>query len=109
MTSRSSAFQALPALLRSFEMGLTAIRRVEPIRYQYNGKAGMPRDFACVGVDAAEIEKVFPESVGRFKHAEGEFLDFNPHTVFWAMLNAVKELASRVENLEKEHIKWQST
>jgi len=29
--------------------------------------------------------------------------------VFWAMLNAVKELASRVENLEKEHIKWQST
>jgi hypothetical protein len=95
--------------VRPFELGLKEVRAVNPIRYEYNGLGGTPDDLACVGVDAGLVAQVFPESVGRFKHAEGEFLDFNPHTVFWAMLNAVKELASRVENLEKEHIKWQST
>jgi hypothetical protein len=86
--------------VRPYELGLAAVRKVDPIRFQYNGLADMPTEDSCVGVDAAKMQPVFPESVGSFISKDGTFLHYNPQLLFYAMLNAIKELADRLEKLE---------
>jgi hypothetical protein len=86
--------------VRPYELGLAAVRTVDPIRFQYNGLADMPTEDSCVGVDAAKMQPTFPESVGSFISKDGTFLHYNPQLLFYAMLNAIKELADRLEKLE---------
>jgi len=54
-----------------------------------------------VGVIAQELQKIFPNSVIRNK--EG-YLLINTEEMFFAMINAIKELSSEVDNLKSEII-----
>ena len=53
-----------------------------------------------VGVMAQDLQKVFPDAVK--KGADG-FLTIRMEDMFYAVINAVKELDSRVTALEKEN------
>ena len=53
-----------------------------------------------VGVIAQDLQKVFPNAVK--KGADG-FLTIRMEDMFYAVINAIKELDSRVTTLEKEN------
>jgi hypothetical protein len=93
--------------VRDFEAGLTELRKVRPVRYRYNGRAGTPNGVAGIGVLGQEIEQVLPETVRRVENAPGQDSDlgdlrvFNAHALTFVLINAVKELAGKVEVLER--------
>jgi hypothetical protein len=93
--------------VRDLDVGLQHLRRVRPVRYRYNGRAGTRAGLQGVGILGQEIEKIFPESIERVSAAEtpeNEIEDlriFNPSVLTFVLINAVKELAEKVEKLEQ--------
>lgn len=94
--------------VRDLEAGLDELLRVRPVRYRYNGKAGTQAGLAAVGIVGQEIEEVFPEMVTRV-HGEleqGRALDdlrmYNGSALTYVLVNAVKQLAAKVERLEAQ-------
>ncbi len=93
--------------VRDLEVGLTQLRRVRPVRYRYNGRAGTRAGLPGIGVLGQEIEEIFPETIERtsaYANAENEIEDlriFNPSALTFVLINAVKELADKVEKLEQ--------
>jgi len=61
-------------------------------------KTGFEADREFVGFIAQNIQKAIPEAVGQ----EGEYLNFSERPVLAAVVNALKELTSRVQELEAE-------
>lgn len=92
--------------IRDLEAGLAQLRRVRPVRYRYNGRAGTRAGLEGVGILAQEIEAIFPETIERVTTptaAEGDIDElriFNPSALTFVLINAVKELAEKVERLE---------
>jgi hypothetical protein len=81
----------LKDIQKTFDKGLAEIMKIDPIIYKYkkdNG-LGIKDDGDHVGIIAQEIQKVFPEAVTT---DEKGFLQFTPDSIYWAMLNAIKEL-----------------
>jgi hypothetical protein len=91
--------------VRDLERGLFELRQVRPVRFRYNGRAGTLAGQAAVGVLGQEIETVLPETIQRASVADDPGLDdmrvFDPSALTYVLINAVKELASRVEHLEQ--------
>jgi hypothetical protein len=93
--------------VRDLEAGLAQLRRVRPVRFCYNGRAGTVAGHEGVGVLGQEIEKIFPEMIRRIPND----LDGEPDTedlriydgsaLTFVLVNAVKELAGKVEQLEQ--------
>jgi hypothetical protein len=92
--------------VRDLDVGLTELRRVRPTRFRFNGKAGTQAGEEAVGVIGQEIEQIFPEMVQRVKtrkdsDIQGDDLRiYNGSALTYVLVNAVKELADRVEVLE---------
>lgn len=93
--------------VRDLETGLAELRKVRPVRYRYNGRAGTPAGLAGIGVLGQEIETVLPETVRRIENAPAGEPDldnlrvFNAHALTFVLINAVKELAAKVDQLEQ--------
>ena len=82
------------------------MRQVRPVRFRYNGRGGTQAGRASVGVLGQEIEAIVPETVQRVSVANDPGLDdmrvFDPSALTYVLINAVKELAAKVEHLEQE-------
>ncbi len=77
--------------------GLDKIRQLKVFNYTFKkDTAKTPH----VGVIAQDLQKVFPNAVK--KGADG-FLTIRMEDMFYAVINAIKELDSRVTTLEKEN------
>jgi len=93
--------------VRELELGLTQLRRVRPVRFRYNGRAGTRAGEAGVGVIAQEIEKILPEMITRVPGNVNQEPDLKDLRVYdaslltYLLVNSVKELAGRVEQLEQ--------
>jgi len=91
--------------VRDLEAGLTALRQLRPVRFRYNGRAGTSPGRAGVGVLAQEIETVLPETIQRASVPDDPALNelriFDSSMLTYVLINAVKELAGRVERLEQ--------
>jgi hypothetical protein len=93
--------------VRQLEAGLSQLRQVRPVRFRYNGRAGTPDGREGVGVLGQEIEKIFPEMIRLTScRVEGEphiddFRIFDGSALTFVLINAVKELAGKVEQLEQ--------
>jgi hypothetical protein len=92
----------------SFTQGLEALEQLQPVHYHYqsDNPLNLPSKPEYVGVVAQEVQKVVPEAVERNKDG---YLLVNNEPIFWAMLNAIKQLKSendqlkqRLANLEKQ-------
>jgi hypothetical protein len=95
--------------IKPFSEGLKAILKINPVKYQYNGKAGLPTDKEYIGLIAQDLGKVCPNLVKHFSSKikdtdteETEFLSYNADGITYMMLNAIKELAGQVETLQSE-------
>jgi endosialidase-like protein len=93
--------------VRELEAGLTQLRRVRPVRFRYNGRVGTPAGQEGVGVLGQEIEQIFPEMI---KRVPGDVVDepdlqdlriYDGSALTFVLVNAVKELAGKVEQLEQ--------
>ena len=109
-------------VLGDYEHGLAQIKQLNPVRYVFKGnmslqapKEGEPLSFAhqnaldrtFIGLVAQDVEPVMPEMVTQVeayinsaKVNDLRMLDGNALT--YALINAVKELAARVETLEAQ-------
>ena len=93
-----------------YTRGVADIMALEPKRYRLNGAFGSVDDGRVhVSVIAQETQATWPEMIGTYEHADKdedgvetvtELLNLNTNELQWAMVNAIKELAQRVEALE---------
>jgi hypothetical protein len=93
--------------VRELEAGLAQLRQVRPVRFRYNGRAGTPAGLEGVGLIGQEIEKIFPEMIRRIpscQQGEPNMEDlriYDGSALTFVLVNAVKELAGKVEQLEQ--------
>jgi hypothetical protein len=93
--------------VRELEVGLTQLRCVRPVRFRYNGRAGTTAGQESIGVIAQEAEKAIPEMIRRVPGSVGGELDMEDLRIYdgsaltFILVNAVKELAEKVEQLEQ--------
>jgi hypothetical protein len=97
--------------IRPFSDGLDIIRQINPVRYQYDGKGGMPTGIDYVGIIAQDMEPLMPYAVRRARGMDqsGEtYLSFDGSALTYIQVNAIKELSekfdamqARIEQLEK--------
>ncbi|WP_176955899.1 tail fiber domain-containing protein [Catalinimonas alkaloidigena] len=93
--------------IRPFEDGLRIIQQIHPVRYRYNGKAGLSTEEEYIGIIAQEVQEIAPYMVGAFTHQDSSgtpetYLDFDGGAMVYLLINAVKELKAEVESLRSE-------
>lgn len=93
--------QRLKNIKGKFTPGLSAVMRLQPLRYQY--KPGNALSFDSkkeyVGFGAQELQKVLPEAVST---NENGYLQVSSDPILWTMLNAIKEQQKQIEQLKGE-------
>ena len=91
--------------VRSFNDGLEQLMRIRPVRFRYNGRFNTESKQEEVGILGQEIEQIFPYMVEKNNTilADDELKDlriFNGSALTYVMVNAIQELAQRVQQLE---------
>jgi hypothetical protein len=96
--------------ITEYEKGLNEILQLRPVYFKYNGKAGTVLDEDNVGLIAQEVQTIFPKAVEEFQYctetkpAEDtpveKYLSFSFNEVQYALINAIKELSLKVDELE---------
>ena len=98
-------------VIGSYTRGVADIVALQPKRYRLNGAFGSVDDGRVhVSVIAQEAQATWPEMIGTYDHTDKdaddvetvtELLNLNTNELQWALVNAIKELAQRVEVLER--------
>ena len=98
--------------VRDFQGGLKEVLEINPVWYQYNGKAHTKTGREFVGVIAQEFQEVAPYDVKELETEDDEgrietYLGVNDSSVKYMLVNAIKEqqamieeLTSKIESLE---------
>ena len=83
---------------KAFVSGLDAIKKLEVFNYTYKkDKSKTPH----VGVIAQDLQKIFPNAVTK---GEDGFLRIRMEEMFYALVNAVKELDEKIEKLQNQEV-----
>lgn len=93
--------------VRSFKDGLETLNKINPVYYEYNGKANTPKGQYYVGVLAQELQKATPYMVGSFEHTpdpknadvKEEYLSVNNGALSYVLVNSVKELDEKTTKM----------
>ena len=93
--------------IRDLEIGLEAVMQIRPVRFRYNGKAGTHQGQTGIGIIGQEIETVIPETIqyaaNQVNSGDHEPLRvYNGSALTYVLINAVKELTTKVQQLETE-------
>jgi len=85
----------------SFDSGLKAVMRLQPLRYEYKAEnaAGLKSVGERIGFGAQAVQQVIPEAVT--KNADG-YLMVNNDPIIWTMLNAIKEQQKEIVELKRQ-------
>lgn len=85
----------------SFNLGLNAVMKLQPIRYEYkrDNALGLKSEGEHIGFGAQSLQKVIPEAVNS---TESGYLTVNNDPIIWTMLNAIKEQQKEIEQLKTE-------
>lgn len=91
-----------------FTDGLELLKQIRPVRFQYNGEAGIETgDKQFVGIIAQEMQKVAPYTIDTFTHQDSlgnktEYLDYDANAVTYILINSVKEQQQVIEQKDAE-------
>ena len=94
--------------IRPFQDGLEKLLQINPVHFKYNGLAQTPNNHEQVGILGQEMAQVLPYTVSTASaqlqpnDAPIDMLTFDPNALVYVLINAVKELAGKVQSLEKE-------
>ena len=98
MYEKQSSDRRLKNVGEAFTAGLEEIKKLEVFNYTFKkDESKTPR----VGVMAQDLEKIFPKAV--FKGEDG-FLRIRMEDMFYALVNAVKQLDAKIEELKNNEI-----
>lgn len=94
-----------------YTRGVADIMTLQPKRYRLNGAFGSVDDGRVhVSVIAQEAQATWPEMIGTYDHTDKdaddvetvtELLNLNTNELQWALVNAIKELTTRIATLEQ--------
>lgn len=83
--------------------GLAIINQINPVKFSYTEESGMDSEQEWVGILAQDMAKIVPHSISTFKGKDDEeYLAFDPSSLDFILINAVKELQKEVEALKKD-------
>ena len=94
--------------ITDFTDGLTLLKKIRPVWFQYNGKAGIETgDKKFVGIIAQEMRKIAPYTIGTFTHQDSlgnktEYLDYDANAFTYILINSVKEQQQVIEQKDAE-------
>lgn len=95
--------------VKPFKEGLELIKKINPINFEYNGKAGTRSGKERIGISGNEMEKIAPYTISKRSmklnpkdKKETEVLVYNAGPLIYIAVNAIKELAAKVAALEKK-------
>jgi hypothetical protein len=100
-----------------FQDGLNVIAQINPVNYQLNGLAGLPKDADGIGIIAEDMQGIAPYTIKPFKarmHPENknekeiELLGFNSGALTFVMINAIKEQQKQIDELKAEIVALKS-
>jgi len=102
----------------NFDEGLELIQKINPVWFNYNGKADLPTDERGVGTIAQELQKIAPYMVKNwtYENEEGkkeEYLAIDYGALDFVLVNAIQEQQQTIKEQEiinkqqKENIKNQ--
>ena len=88
-----------------FTDGLAILKKINPVWFEYNGKADLPTKIKSVGIIAQEMQKIAPYMIGNYTYEDTignkiNYLDYNPNALFYILVNSVKQLSAN--NLSKD-------
>jgi hypothetical protein len=85
----------------SYTSGLSAVMRLQPIRYEYkrDNALSIKSEGEHIGFGAQAVQQVIPEAVT--KNAAG-YLMVNNDPIIWTMLNAIKEQQKEIVELKRQ-------
>jgi hypothetical protein len=96
--------ERLKDILTPFTRGLDAITRINPIRYRWNNESQMGDDNEIyAGFSAQDVQRAIPEAVAVVPdrgHPHAGMLSLQDRPIIAALVNAIKELNERIEQLE---------
>ncbi len=94
--------------ISNFNDGLDIINQINPVWFNYNGKAWLPTDKKYVGIIAQDMQKIAPYTINSYKAKlnpqdvkETELLNFNESALNFVMINAIKEQQKQIQDLKK--------
>lgn len=92
----------------NFDLGLQGINKIEPVRFTFkkDNPVELPSDKEFIGAIAQDVQKAIPEAVDV---SDSGYLGTNLGTIEWSMINAIKELKERNENLKERIRKLKET
>lgn len=93
--------------VHSFKDGLETLGKINPVYYQYNGKANTPQGEYFIGVLAQDLQKATPYMVGSFEYTPDakntdvreEYLSVNNGALTYVLVNSVKELDEKTNKM----------
>lgn len=92
-----------------YTKGLQEILQVNTVVYDYNGLGNIPKSKDHIGIIAQEIQNIFPETIttqltllNETDVDKTELLVFDGSPLTYALINAVKELNTEIQNLKFE-------
>ena len=91
-----------------YTKGLEAVLAINPITYDYNGKAGFDSaNTGNIGIIAQDVLSIIPEAINTYNailneddKEKTELYNFDSHSLTFILINAVKELSAKVDALE---------
>ncbi len=111
--------------IKKYDGGLDVIKKLNPVTYEYNGKAGTRTGQQHIGVVAQDLQKVAPHMVSTFRvttaddggieyidgrpdgqvvtRTEHEYLSINASSLKWMMVDAIQE-QQEIIDAQKEEI-----
>ena len=86
-----------------FNDGLALVEQIEPVRFQYKDDSGMDSNKQWIGILAQDMQTIAPYSVSTFTAEDGnDYLAFDPSSMDFILVNAIKELQTKVNDLESQ-------
>ena len=95
-----SSDERLKSIQGNFDKGLAEILQLKPINYQWNSLSGLEQEGVYSGFSAQNVKAVIPEAVG--EDSKG-YLTLSDRPIIASLVNAMKELNTKNETLEKEN------
>jgi hypothetical protein len=96
--------------INQYTKGLETILAINPVTYDYNGKAGFDStSIGNIGIIAQDVLNVIPESINTYQallneddEEKTELYNFDSHALTFILINAVKQLSAEIELLKSK-------
>ena len=93
--------------INPYTKGLETILKINPVTYDYNGKAGFEKIKNNIGIIAQDVLDILPESISTYKvklddndNEESELYNFNSHALTYVLINAIQEQQATITSLQ---------